>query len=310
MSFPIPVLLIGFNRPAFTQKVLDVLRQIRPARLYVACDGPRLEHSSDQERCQQVRRMCAPSPEGLVDWHCQVFYRVSEVNQGCRANVVGALDWIFDNEEAAIILEDDIVPDPSFFPYCEQLLERYRLDTRIGCIAANAHQRMPLRGGSSYRFSIYTHCWGWATWKRAWMNYDRDLEGWPSFRDQGWMRQLGTAKFSKTWTAWLNQLAHKPNRSIWDMIWQFSCWQQGYLTIIPEVELVENIGFGRDATHTLDEHSPLTKRSAMAFPLRHPVVIRADHDLDVDTFRRMYARGPFFELKRKSLKALRLLGFR
>lgn len=310
MSFSVPVLLIGFNRPQFSACVLDVLRKVKPARLYVACDGPRPAHPSDADRCQQVRQLYSRDPEGMIDWPCEIFSRFNSRNEGCRETIVSALDWVFSSEDQVIILEDDIVPDVSFFPYCEELLDYFRYDSRVGSIAANNLQRNPPVDGCSYRFSIYSHAWGWATWKRAWDSYDKHLSGWAEFRDAGWLDQLGGAQFARIWTKRLNQLADAPNPSVWDLIWQFTCWQQGYLTVVPEVELVRNIGFGPDATHTLDEFSPLGAPSSIAFPLRHPKVIQADRKRDHDTFRRVHARHFFQELRRKALKAFRLLGIR
>lgn len=307
MSFAVPVLLIAFNRPDTTARVLEVLRQLRPETLYVACDGPRADRPGEAERCAAVRALMAPAPEGLIDWPCQLHTLFRDTNLGCRSGVSGALDWLFAQEEEGIVLEDDILPDPSFFPYCQLLLERFRHDTRIGAIAANNHQRQPPPDGSSYRFSIYSHCWGWATWRRAWRCYDRDLQGWPAFRAGGWLEQLGGEAFARVWGRWLEELA-AGRLDTWDMIWQLSCWQQGFLTVIPAVELVQNIGFGGDATHTLDEHSPLGPRGSLPLPLAHPQVIQADRQRDADTFRRLYRRGRRADLARKVRKALRLMG--
>jgi hypothetical protein len=309
MSFPVPVLLIGFNRPDTTARVVDVLRALRPERLYVACDGARPDRPGEAERCAAVRALISPAPEGLIDWPCQLRTLFRDTNLGCRAGVSSALDWFFEQEEEGIVLEDDIVPDPSFFPYCQALLERFRHDSRIGAIAANNHQRLPPADGSSYRFSIYSHCWGWATWRRAWRCYDRELNGWPGFHAAGWLEQLGSPAFARLWGGWLEALA-AGRIDTWDMIWQLSCWQQGFLTVIPAVELVENIGFGGDATHTLDERSPLGPRGSLAFPLVHPAVIQPDRHRDADTFRRLYRRGRRAELARKVRKALRLMGRR
>jgi hypothetical protein len=309
MSFPVPVLLIAFNRPECTARVMAVLAELQPQRLYVACDGPRADRPGEAERCQAVRRLISSGPGGAIAWPCQLHTLQRQQNLGCRAAVSGALDWFFAQEEEGIVLEDDILPDPSFFPYCQQLLERYRHDSRIGAIAANNHQRQPPGDGSSYRFSHYSHCWGWASWRRAWRCYDRDLVGWPAFRDAGWLEQLGGAEFARLWGGWLERLA-AGQIDTWDMIWQFSCWQQGLLTVIPAEELVENIGFGAEATHTLDERSPLGRRGRLCLPLVHPSVIQADRRRDADTFRRLYRRGRRAELARKARKGLRLMGWR
>lgn len=305
MSFAVPILLIAFNRPDTTDRVLTLLRALRPERLYVACDGPRPDRPADGPRCAEVRRLVQAS----IDWPCRLHTLLRETNLGCREGVSSAIDWFFEQEEEGIILEDDILPDPSFFPYCRELLERYRHDERVGAIAANNHQRRPPADGSSYRFSIYAHVWGWASWRRAWRHYDARLAGWPAFRDQGWLEQLGGAPLARVWGPWLEQLA-AGWIDTWDMVWQLSCWQQGYLTCLPAVELVENIGFGGEATHTLDERSPLGPRGTLALPLVHPAVIQADRRRDAHTFRVLYRRSRRAELARKGRKALRLLGRR
>ncbi|MEI6828781.1 MAG: nucleotide-diphospho-sugar transferase [Synechococcaceae cyanobacterium ELA445] len=305
MSGPVPILLIAFNRPDTTARVLSVLRTLRPERLYVAFDGPRPGRPGEEALCAEVRRLV----QEAIDWPCRLHTLLRETNLGCRAGVSGAIDWFFEQEEEGIILEDDILPDLSFFPYAQDLLVRYRDDERIGAIAANNHQRQPPADGSSYRFSIYAHVWGWATWRRAWRHYDADLAGWPVFRDQGWLGHLGGAPLARVWGPWLDQLA-AGTIDTWDMVWQLSCWQQGYLTCLPAVELVENIGFHTEATHTLDETSPLGPRGSLSLPLAHPAVIQADRLRDADTFRRLYRRSRRAELVRKGRKALRLVGWR
>ena len=301
MSFAVPLLLLAFNRPEPTARMLEVLRQLRPSQLYGACEGPRSDRPGEAERCAQVRELI----EASIDWPCELHKLFQPSNLGCRRGVTAALDWFFDQVEEGIVLEDDILPDLSFFPFCQGLLERYRHDTRIGVIAANNHQRSAPADDSSYRFSIYSHCWGWASWRRAWRCNDPDLAGWPAFRGGGWLQQLGGSAFAKVWGGWLEAL-DAGRIDTWDMVWQFSCWQQGLLTVIPEVELVENIGFSSEATHTIDEASPLGARGAIAFPLRHPAVIQADRQRDADTFRRLYWRSPWGELRRKLRKARRL----
>ena len=304
MSFSTPVLLIAFNRPERTAQVLQSLAEIRPQKLYVACDGPRPERPDEVRRCEAVRALVSQ-----LDWPCQLRTLFQPSNLGCRAGVTAALDWFFEQEEEGIVLEDDIVADPSFFRFCQELLERYRHDERVGVIAANNHQRLSPSDGSSYRFSIYSHCWGWASWRRAWRCNDPELTGWPAFRDCQWLEQLGGKSFAGRWSLWLDQLA-SGQIDTWDMVWQFSCWQQGFLTVIPAVELVENIGFGVEATHTLDERSPLGMPGSLSFPLRHPTVMQADRLRDQDTFRRLFQRSRRANWLRKGRKALRLLGWR
>ena len=304
LGFEVPVLLIAFNRPESTARVLCSLAEIKPQKLYVACDGPRSGKSEEARRCEEVRALVSQ-----MDWPCDVQTLFQPSNLGCRAGVTAALDWFFEQEDEGIVLEDDIVADPSFFLFCQELLERYRHDERVGVIAANNHQRLPPSDGSSYRFSIYSHCWGWASWRRAWRCNDPELRGWPAFRDGQWLQKLGGKALARRWGPWLDQLS-AGQIDTWDMVWQFSCWQQGFLTVIPAVELVENIGFGVDATHTLDERSPLGPPGSLSFPLRHPTVMQADRLRDQDTFRRLFQRRRRADWLRKGRKALRLLGWR
>ena len=309
MSFNTAILVVIYNRPDLARQVLQSLAIVAPTRLYVAADGPNLNCEQDVERCCETRALFVEQHRKFISWPCELFTSFQDSNLGCRAGVTAALDWFFEQEEEGIVLEDDIVADPTFFPFCQELLERYRHDERVGVIAANNHQRLPPSDCSSYRFSIYSHCWGWATWRRAWRCNDPDLVGWPAFRDGQWLAQLGGEPLARRWGQWLEQLA-AGQIDTWDMVWQFSCWQQGFLTVIPAVELVENIGFGVDATHTLDESSPLGPPGSLSFPLRHPTVMQADRLRDQDTFRRLFQRSRRADWLRKGRKALRLLGWR
>jgi len=309
MSFEVPLLLIVYNRPQKASALLASLALIKPSKIYVAADGPKLGDKADSLKCKETRSLFRENYHLHVSWPCETNILFHDSNLGCRAGVTSALDWFFEHEEEGIILEDDIVPVPCFYRFCKELLERYRYDERVGVIAANNHQRVAPRDGSSYRFSIYAHCWGWATWRRAWRSNDSRLTGWPAFRAGQWLEQLGGYSLASRWTPWLDQLA-AGQIDTWDMVWQFSCWQQGFLTVIPAVELVENTGFGVNATHTLDERSPLGKPGSLTFPLKHPTVIQADRFCDQDTSRRLFHRSLRADLLRKFRKALRLLGWR
>ena len=308
MTFTVPILLISFNRPGHTSQVLSVLRNIRPQVLYLACDGPRPNNPTDFAKCESVRNLLQRPAGGVgaIDWPCRIEYLFQPSNLGCRRAVTSAINWFFDHESEGIILEDDILPHSSFFFFCQELLERYRYDERIGVIAANNHQRKPPSDGSSYRFSIYSHCWGWATWRRAWQLHDNSMPAWPEFRSQRWLNQLGDENFSRRWLILLTSV-YEGRVDTWDIPWQLTCWQQGFLTIIPSYELVENIGFSSDATHTLDQKSPLGARSSVLFPLVHPTIIQADRLRDADTFRRLYKLNLLDILKVKLRKLVRIV---
>ena len=268
-QYPVPILLIMWNRPQLLAGLLEILQTLQPARLYVACDGPRPGDVGNQQLVQRCRELIAER----VTWSVQLHTRYSSTNQGCRAGVAAAISWFFEQESEGIVLEDDVYPEPSFFPYMQELLERYRHDARIGSISSHHFHRQPPDGLASYRFSIYNHCWGWGSWRRAWQQYDYGLSSWPQFRDQGLLEGLGDRAFQRYWTRILDATAAGAIDT-WDFAWTYSHWKAGMLSCVPDRCLVRNAGFGPDATHTIDEACPLPPPEAMPLPLQHPVLLR------------------------------------
>ncbi len=305
MSYPVPILVMAFNRPGPAAGLLKVLRQLKPLRLYLAFDGPRLERPDEQALCEEVRNVFRDG----IDWPCQVSWLLRTHNLGCRVAVSSAIDWFFQTEAEGVILEDDIHPIPGFFGYCAELLERYRDDLRIGAIAANNHQFEAPPAAASYYFSIYSHCWGWATWRRAWRFYHQAEILWPEFRRQRWLYQLGGRDFERRWLFLIDQVC-SGEVNTWDVLWQLACWQQGFLICLPAKEQVRNVGFDTDATHTLDEGSPLRVPQELVRPLVHPSIILPSRRFDRVTYDRLYRKRFTTELKRKTLKLLRLLDWR
>jgi len=264
-----PVIFIIFKRPETTQKVFERIRQAKPPKLLVVADGPRPERSGEAEKSFEARLII-----DQVDWECEVLKNYSATNLGCAKRVSSGLDWAFEQVEEAIILEDDCVPHPTFFRYCEELLERHRNDSRIGSISGQNVQFGRRRTQCSYYFSIYSHCWGWATWKRAWQHYDLHMNLWPEFKaSQSLNTIFSDPKAVKSWSKTLQNIYEHPEDVTWDYQWLFTCWAQGFLTIVSDVNLTSNIGFGAGATHyATHEASPynnmLTER--IEFPLKHP----------------------------------------
>lgn len=284
-----PVLLIIFRRPDTTAAVLEVLREVEPRRLYVAADGPVPGDAAMEQACADTRELVAAA----VTWPCQLQWCCAPTNLGCRLGVSAALSWFFAREPEGIILEDDVVPHPSFFEYCTALLDRYRDDTRVGAITGLNQLPGPSRDGASYFFSRYNQCWGWASWRRAWRFYDAGLDHWPSFRDQGWLVDVGGASFSAYFRRQLERV-RCGDCNTWDYIWSFSLWRQGMVTCVPAVNLVANIGMGHAAaTHTLSRPSRLdgrtrgpTQASALPLPMQHPDQLVVDRLWDRAMFRR------------------------
>src|SRR4028118_433764 len=180
-----PVVLIIFNRPAQTEKVFEVIRQAKPPKLLVIADGSRAERPGEAEKCAAARAVI-----DRVDWDCEVFKNYSDVNLGCDPRISSGLNWVFETVEEAIILEDDCVPHPTFFRYCEELLERYRHDARVMNISGQNVLFGRHRTEYSYYFSRYTLCWGWASWRRAWQYFDVDVKLWPEIRDQNLIKNV------------------------------------------------------------------------------------------------------------------------
>lgn len=265
-----------FNRPETTARVFEVIRQAAPSTLLVVADGPRPDRPGEAERCAAARAIVAD-----VNWPCQVSFNFSETNLGCRRRVSSGLDWVFGLVEEAIILEDDCLPDLSFFRFCDELLARYRDDARIAMISGNNFQQGAARGDESYYFSRYPEIWGWASWRRAWGHYDVDMKEWPKFRNDGWLeRTFPQKRLARFWRDAFDAV-HKGGLDTWDYQFSFSCLRRDALCVLPSVNLVSNVGFGADATHTKTEcrlsELPI---QPISFPLRHPQHVVRDIGAD------------------------------
>lgn len=274
-----PITFIIFNRPEFTMKVFEQIRIAQPRKLFVIADGPRNEHRGDFEKCKAARDIIT-----LVNWDCDVVTNYAQENLGCRHRISSGLDWVFSQTEESIILEDDCVPHPSFFHFCEELLDRYRNDQRVMHIGGTNYLFGRKRFPHSYYFSRYNHCSGWASWRRAWRYFDVDMNIWPELRDRQLLKDI--LKDSRAVADWQRafELVYKKRLDSWAYGWTLACWAQSGLTIIPNVNLISNIGFGENGTHTRNRYSRFSNMTVedIGFPLQHPpYVIRND---EADTF--------------------------
>ena len=279
-----PVAFFIFNRPDTTARVFAEIARAKPPQLLVIADGARSDRPGEAELCTATRGIIE-----RVDWDCEVKTNFAARNLGCRERVSSGLDWVFDNAEAAIVLEDDCLPDPSFFRFCEELLERYRDDERIAQISGDNFQFGRRRTADSYYFSHFNHIWGWASWRRAWKNYDVSLALWPQVRDAGWLQDiLGDSRQASYWSRVFQRVADG-EIDTWDYQWVFACWVSNALTILPNANLISNIGFGPAATHTTrDSRFANMGTEAMQFPLRHPEFVIRDTQADHATVNRMF----------------------
>ena len=278
------ILLLVFNRPDTTYEVFKTIRQARPARLYIASDGPRSEIEGDLEKVVKVQRIATE-----VDWPCELKTLFRDKNLGCKKAVSESINWFFSQEKQGIILEDDCVANPDFFPFCENLLNRYVDDKRITSITGNNFQNNHWRGDSSYYFSKYNHCWGWATWRRAWQFYNGDLDFWPKWsKSEDWLKKIPDKVERNYWEDVFNKVYEKKINS-WAYPWTGSIWYHGGLTITPNVNLVTNIGFGNNALHTIlknDRFSNLPTNNLEI--IKHPKKIERNIDADNLVFNHHY----------------------
>ncbi len=272
-DFHTPVLLIVFNRVETVKKVLDVIRQIKPPRFYVAADGPRKTVPIDVEKTNIVRDHIRTN----IDWKCELRTLFSEANLGCKNGPAKAIQWFFSNEEQGIVLEDDCLPDLSFFPYCQELLERYKYDSRIGLISAfNSHPDYPAQ--YSYHLATGGSTWGWASWQRVGKHFNPDNE---ILKNPMLKNYLINATTDPKETAHICRALKKMqsnNDQIWDFSWGTLLKINSQLGIVPAVNLLRNIGADVEATHPLNSKDPLIKIHVgqMNFPLKHPPCIVAD----------------------------------
>jgi hypothetical protein len=243
----IPLLLIAWRRPHTLRQVIDAIRPVAPTCLFVACDGPNPGRPGEAKQVAATRAVI----EQEINWPCQIQRLYSDVNHGCRLGVSRAITWFFEQVEEGIILEDDCVPHLDFFHYCATLLDRYRHDTRVWCISGDNFQNGHWRGDGSYYFSRYNHCWGWATWRRCWQHYDCDLSQWPALRDSGLLESIFEDPLERDyWSSIWQRLLVTGQPDTWDYQWTLACLSNSGLTALPNSNLVTNVGFGEDATHT------------------------------------------------------------
>ena len=271
-----PVLFLVFNRPDTTLIVFEKIRQTKPPRQYVAGDGPRKGNDEDKEKVKKVRDIV-----NRIDWPCEVKTLFREKNLGCKKGVSTAITWFFNQEEKGIILEDDCVPNLDFFNFCESLLDRYAKDEKISVISGNNFQNGKWRGDASYYFSKYSHIWGWASWRRAWKYYDGDIKFWPQWRNsKAWLNYMPDKMERKEWEKIFDRV-YDGQIDSWAYPWMACLWYKDGLTATPNVNLVSNIGFGVDATHTLYENDKNANQPTQELgEIIHPKEIKRDMEAD------------------------------
>ena len=271
-----PVALIIFNRPDTTERVFDEIAKAKPSKLLVVGDGPLAGRNGEARKVAESRAII-----NKVDWPCEVLTNYSDVNLGCKIRVSSGIDWIFEQVEEAIILEDDCVPHQSFFRFCQELLAMYRYDSRIGMICGT-NKAFSVKHDTSYFYSRIPRIWGWASWRRVWNNYEVDFNG---YTEHGYIYNLiNSFKLTKEGKHWVDvmEAVRKNKVDTWDAQVLHMVFRQSYLSIFPSGNLVSNIGFRKDATHTTNficEEANL-KYIDIEFPLKHPTYFLPCYEAD------------------------------
>jgi hypothetical protein len=271
-----PILVIAFNRPDHLTVLIDRLREVQPTRVYFAVDGPRKNKDGEAEKVALCKDLAHS-----IDWDCEVITNFQESNLGCGLGVSTAITWFFENEERGIILEDDIIPDPSFYPFCTELLQRYELDPRVFAISGcNFVPPDQISASGAYRFSQVPHIWGWASWRDRWAQYELDISGWrrelPARKL--WSKSGNSIPGAVYWAGTFELLARK-EVDTWDGQLVYMCMKTGMLTATSNTNLIENIGFNDQATHTIEDRDELQAIIPVSFPTT-PVIVKVDHKAD------------------------------
>lgn len=286
-SLTTPVLFMIFSRPETTRQVFEVIRMARPTRLYVAADGPRSNKIGEAAKCEEAKSII----DG-VDWECEVHTLYRTENLGLGQALSSAITWFFEHEEEGIILEDDCLPSMSFFTFSSQLLEKYRDDARVMEIGGNNFEGSTQPDEYSYRFSNLTYIWGWATWRRAWKLFDFKMNHYPEVNIKQYLAGAFGSIYERDYYNYVFKKMHQgdekiSSRTIWSYQWQFACKINSGLIIVPNRNLIKNLGFGEYATNTLNPTAVGYDLSVefMEFPLRHPELIMVDNERESQVFK-------------------------
>lgn len=299
--FDTPILFIIFNRPDTTQLVFNAIKKIQPKYLFVAADGPRPGNANDVEKCKQTRAIIEQ-----VDWNCELKTLFRTENVGCGRGPAGAISWFFENVEEGIILEDDCVPNDDFFVFMPFILQKYKEDNRISLVIGTNFLGKWKSKQNSYFFSNFAHTWGWATWRRAWINYDFELKDWNSDASEFIRKRLSNKKMHSR----LSELFSYTKENIetvtwWDYQWLFCMQISNGLCIVPTVNLVRNIGFDENATHTKgqNEAQPMLNNKYEFLPIHENNSLNPDRRFDLKYFRKSFLHEiSFWKKVRRFLK--------
>ena len=280
----VPVLLLVYNRPKKTSRVLESIATYQPRKLYIAGDGPK--NADDNQLIEETRKRALEIP-----WDCKIHTLFRSENLGCKGAVSQGINWFFENEEMGIVLEDDCLPDTSFFQFCEELLIKYKADTRLGMISGTNQFANQISIGHSYFFASNASIWGWATWRRAWKSYDVKMSDWARFKNTDFLKQH-TFNFLERWRRrTVYNDVYEGRINTWDFQWTFSRQKEKLLSIVPSSNLVLNIGMDSEGTHLNSDYIEQLDTQMVNFPLNHPLKVEINDKFDRLLSRQLISEG-------------------
>jgi hypothetical protein len=289
MTTQTPTLLLVFNRPDKVRRLIARLAEIKPAHLYVSADGPRDHVPGDHAKCAEVRNLFSKLP-----WECEVHTNFSEKNLGCMHGPVAGITWFFEHVSEGIILEDDCIPHPSFFPFATELLHQYAHDDRLMHISGTSFvARADFPPEMQYYFSKIAHGWGWATWRRAWNKFDLNMSNLSHLEEK--LAREKTFLYRKHANFWTHLFKHvlrtAPHSGIWDAQWEYSVLYHGGICITPTINLVENVGFDSDATHTKDRPDFLANTGTLTLTTKKVSEPAVNREIDAEVMERVFQKS-------------------
>ena len=302
-----PILLLTWKREKEIQLIINILKKLNAKTIYINSDGCDLISPKTTEKDKIIKTRNTILEK--IDWECKVRFNFNNKNLGCKKSIISAINWFFENEESGIILEEDCIPNESFFYFCSHLLDKYKDNKKISCITGVNFQNGQKVSNSSYYFSKYNHCWGWATWRESWKIFDEDMSFWPIMKEQKrWEIDPLMSKEERNYWEYIFENSYQNKVNSWAYPWLASLWNSHKLTITPEYNLVSNVGFDGLATHTKNRFSiSANKETFNLGKIIDNPIIKIDLKADNYTFKNHFYETINSNLKYKYLKKIRLL---
>ena len=284
----IPVLLLIYNRKKETKILINTLKKIKPKKIFISSDGPK-NFEKDIKSNNDIKKIVQ-----TIDWTKQVKLNYMKKNYGCKESVSKGISWFFSQVKMGIILEDDCIPSKSFFLFAEQMLKKYQNNKKIYAISGNNFLKNKIKIYDSYYFSKYNHCWGWATWARAWKDYDKNLKYWSYYKKKKSWENKFDQKIEKKYWEKIFDLCKKKKIDSWAYPWLYSIWSKNGICIIPKINLVKNIGFNINASHTFSHNNFSYNSGEINKNLVHPKRIIVNNEADKLVLKNFFCPKNFF----------------